>query len=312
VLIVTVTLNTSVDRTVAVPGFAIGTHLKGTLASCQPAGKGVNVSRGLAGLGVPSVVAGFVGQREATWFRDSFADLPATVALTPVDSSTRTCTTLLDPTSGTDTHVREAGPTVGPHHVAALTAQLAEWASPDTRFVFCGSLPPGVTRGDLADLMGACTARGAQVVADLNGAQLGTAVAARPLLIKPNVDELAELLGTDLAGASEDKLVAAARTLCDRVGTVVLTRGRDGALAVTPSAAWAARVDVADVRNTVGCGDAALAGILWGLWLGEPIERCLARAVACGGASAQAEAAGQIRPQDVAALLERTTVRVLA
>ncbi|MBL7224157.1 MAG: 1-phosphofructokinase, partial [Candidatus Brocadiae bacterium] len=117
-LIVTVTLNTSVDRTVAVPGFAIGTHLKGTLVSCQPAGKGVNVSRGLAGLGVPSVVAGFVGQREATWFHDSFADLPATVALTPVDSSTRTCTTLLDPTSGTDTHVREAGPTVGPHHVA--------------------------------------------------------------------------------------------------------------------------------------------------------------------------------------------------
>jgi 1-phosphofructokinase family hexose kinase len=309
VTIVTVTLNTSLDRTVEVPRFTVGGHVKGTLLGIQAAGKGVNVSRCLGRLGVPSVVSGLVGARDADRFAESFAGGPATVALVPVDAPTRVNTTILDPAQGTETHVREAGFPVRAEAIEALRERLRRLASPDAVAVFCGSLPPGLTDEHLAGFIAACQESGARIAADLNGPQLAAAIDAEPVLIKPNVAELGELLGRDLSAAPEDSLVAAARTVCDRVETVLLTRGRDGALAVTADRALAAAVDVPEVRSTVGCGDAALAGFLAGLWHQRPLEDCLASAVACGAASAMAPAAGQIDTRHVDGLRARLSVR---
>ncbi len=309
--IVTVTLNTSLDRTVEVPHFAVGGHLKGTLLGIQAAGKGVNVSRCLGRLGVPSVVTGLVGAREGEFFTESFADAPATVALLPVDAPTRVNTTILDPAQATETHVREAGFQVQVGDIQALRERLSGLASSDTVVVFCGSLPSGLTGEDLGSLIAACKDGGARIGADLNGPQLAVAVAAKPLLIKPNVAELGELLGRDLSDASEDALVEAARSTCDRVDTVLLTRGRDGALAVTAPRALAATADVQEVRSTVGCGDAALAGFLAELWRERPLDACLASAVACGAASAMAPAAGQIDPRQVQTLLGKVSIRAV-
>ncbi len=330
--IVTVTLNTSVDRTIEVPRFAVGGHLKGRLVRVQAAGKGVNVARCLTRLGVPSDVTGFVGIRELDFFRESLDEVrntecgmrnsqPATphsalrtphlirLDLVPVAEHTRTCTTILDPELGTDTHVREAGFHVQERELAALEAKLRSLASPDAIVVFCGSLPPGVTARHLAALVAACQENGAKVAADLNGSELGIAVAARALLIKPNVDELGEIVGRGLSSATEQELLRAARPLCDRVGTVLLTRGKKGALAVSEAGALSGAVEVGNVRNTVGCGDAFLAGYLAALWAGASPEQRLRQAVACGGANAMADAAGEIDPQVVADLAAKAKVR---
>jgi 1-phosphofructokinase family hexose kinase len=311
VTIVTVTLNTSLDRTVEVPHFAVGGHLKGTLLGVQAAGKGVNVSRCLGRLGVPSAVTGLVGAREAELFTQSFGNGPAKVALLSIDAPTRVNTTILDPAEGTETHLREAGFRVRPSDIQALRHRLMDLATPGSVLVFCGSLPPGIANDELRGLMAAGQETGARIAADLNGPQLAVAVAAKPLLIKPNVAELGDLLGRDLSAASVGTLVEAARSMCDRVDTVLLTRGRDGALAVTAERALAATVDVPEVRNTVGCGDAALAGFLAELWRERPFAACLASAVACGAASAMAPTAGQIDPLHVDALRARVSVRPL-
>ena len=310
--ITTVTLNTSVDRTLEVPGFAVGGHLKGTVVRVQPAGKGVNVSRCLARLGVASVVTGFVGRRELALFGESLAGTSAAVELVPVADATRANTTILDPQHGSDTHIREAGFRVEPDELAALRRKLATLAAPDAIFVFCGSLPPGVAGDALAELFAACQAGGARLVADLNGAELAVAVASRPLVVKPNVEELGEVVGRDLGSASEAELLDAARGLCDRVGTVLVTRGGDGALAVSRDGALACAVEVGPPRNTVGCGDAFLAGYLAGLWRREPPAERLRWAVACGSAAALAEAAGEVHPSQVAELAARARVRTLA
>ena len=309
--VVTVTLNTSVDRTLDVPGFAIGGHLKGRLARLQAAGKGVNVARCLATLGVPSVVTGFVGMRELALFRESLADTVAAVALVPVADATRTCTTILDPELGTETHIREAGFRVSPAELEALRERLGSLASPDALVVFCGSLPPGLEPAHVVGLVDVCLERGARVAADLNGAQLRAVVDRGAWLVKPNVEELGELLGRDLAAAIEAELLAAARSVCDRVQTVVLTRGRQGTLAVGPSWAIACTVDIAAARNTVGCGDAFLAGYLAGVWEDAPREECLRRATACGAASALTEAAGQIDAGTVHQLAQRARLRTV-
>jgi 1-phosphofructokinase family hexose kinase len=367
--VVTVTLNTSVDRTIEVPRFAVGGHLKGRLVRVQAAGKGVNVARCLARLGVPSVVTGFVGIRELEFFREGIelssrglharppsrgfhtrgrvtgaehageqptlprvgnpreeervenpreeelsrnpreGDCFPTMDLVPVAEPTRTCTTILDPELGTDTHVREAGFHVRERELAALEAKLRSLASPETIVAFCGSLPPGVTARHLAALIAACQENGAQIAADLNGSELAVAIAGRALLIKPNVEELGEVIGRDLSSATEQELIRAARPLCDRVGTVLLTRGKEGALAVSETEALSGAVDVGTVRNTVGCGDAFLAGYLAGIWAGAAPEERLRQAVACGGANALANAAGEIDPRVVAELAAKARVR---
>jgi len=305
-----VTPNTSVDRTLEVPRFAIGGHLRGRLLRQQPGGKGVNVARCLAVLGVQSLVTGFVGRRELPLFRES---LPPVVAseLVPVAEPTRTNTTILDPERGTDTHIRETGFAVRTQEVEALLAKLRAIATPDAVVVFCGSLPPGMTAAALGSLLAACRERGAEVAADLNGADLGAAVAARPLLIKPNVEELGECLGRDLSEAGEGQLLTAARALCDRVGTVLLTRGREGALAVRSGEALAASVEIGVPRNTVGCGDALLAGYLAGLWRGSAFSDALRLAVACGAAQALADAPGHLSPELAENLAKAARIRHL-
>lgn len=309
--VITVTPNTSVDRTLEVPGLALGGHLQGRLVRLQPGGKGVNVSRCLAALGVPSVVTGFVGAREQALFRESFAASAAAVDLVPVAAPTRTCTTLLDPERGTDTHIREPGAAVSPDELAALHAKLAALAGPDALVVFCGSLPPGMAGEHLAALLAACRARGAQVAADLHGAALAEALRARPLLVKPNVEELGECLGRDLAGAGEAELLAAARSLLDRVDTVLLTRGRRGALAARAAQALACVAAIPHARNTVGCGDAFLAGYLAGLARGAALADALRLAAACGAAQAASDAPGRLSPTQVAELAARAEVRAI-
>ncbi|HUT36515.1 MAG TPA: 1-phosphofructokinase family hexose kinase [Planctomycetota bacterium] len=309
--LVTVTPNTSVDRTLEVPHLVVGGHLKGRIVRLQPGGKGVNVSRCLAALGVPSVVAGLVGAAELALFRDSFAGTCATVELVPAAQPTRTCTTLLDPELGTDTHIRETGSAVTPGEVEALRARLEALATPGALVVFCGSLPPGMSDDDLASLLATCQARGAQVAADLNGSQLAAALAAGPLVVKPNVEELGECLGRDLSGAGEEVLVAAARSLLDRAGTVLVTRGRDGALAVRQGEAVAASVEVGAARSTVGCGDAFLAGYLAGLWRGMGFDESVRLAAACGAAQALAEAPGQLSAGHVEALAPSVAIRAI-
>ncbi|MFP4058798.1 MAG: 1-phosphofructokinase family hexose kinase [Candidatus Brocadiia bacterium] len=311
-VIITVTLNTSVDRTLEVPGFEVGGHLRGRLLAAQPAGKGVNVARCLDALGVPSVVAGLVGRREEPLFRESFEGTRVDLQLTPVADATRVNTTLLDPERGTDTHIRERGFQVAPPELAALERRLRGLAGAGALVVFCGSLPPGIDAAALRRLLAACQEAGARVGADLGGQELAVAVAARAGLITPNVLELGELLGRELEAAAEGQLVEAARGLLDRVGTVLVTRGADGALAVSRDGTTAGRATVERPRNTVGCGDAFLAGYLAALWRGQGPEERLRLALGCGAASALAEAAGQLDAGQARRLAERATLRPLS
>ena len=311
-VIVTVTLNTSVDRTLEVPGFAVGEHLKGRLVRVQHAGKGVNVSRCLARLDVPSVVTGFVGIRERILFEDSLAGTAAAVDLVPVAEPTRTNTTILDPVAGTDTHIRETGFRIQRDELTALALKLSGLASPQAVFAFCGSLPPGLSQSDLAGLFGVCQRGGGRLVADLNGTDLRAAIDAGAEAVTPNVEELGDVLGEDEGTASEAELLAACRGLCESVDTVLLTRAAQGALAICRDEAFTCKVDVENPRNTVGCGDAFLAGYLAALWRGESLGDGLRSACACGAANALTDAAGDIDPAQVAALAAQARLRPIA
>lgn len=322
-MIYTVTLNTALDRTIEVPHLTIGTVLQGRTICEQPAGKGVNLSRCLATLGVPSIVCGFVGAQEAHLFRLSFVGTKARVRLIPVGGRTRRDTTLIDPIAHTDTHIRESGYSLGRKDVAALRAELAAHAKPGDIVVFCGSLPPGLTPDTFASLLRHAKRLGCKVVVDTSDQALRVACRIHPYLIKPNRAELESLLPKDYQlGPQVEDIISAARVFIKEVENIAISLGKHGAILITPQAAYHATCPLppVKVKSTVGCGDAFLAGLIAGLHASRSRTRCtlpipaspiesLRLAVACGAACALTPVAGLIHLDDVARLLPLAQVR---
>ena len=309
-MIITVTFNTSIDRTLQVDDFRPGGVLKGQLLRWQPAGKGVNVSRCLAALGHESIVTGFVGEDQQSLFERSFDGTPATCDFVAVPGRTRENTTIIDPVNGTETHVRTDGFEVNDDHVSRLLETLAHHAEPGAMIVFAGSLPPGMRPEGLAELVRLANRLQCRAFVDAAGPVLRAAVREDLYAIKPNVRELEELVGWSVV--SDDELLRAGRALRDHIHVILVSRGSEGGVALGDDGAWSAQCPAVDVVNTVGCGDAFVAGFLAGQAEGRPLAASLALAVACGSANATSPVAGDIDPDKVRALENAAAVRTLS
>jgi len=307
-VIVTVTLNPAVDKVLEVPGFAVGAHARARVLSLLPAGKGVNVARGVARLGGQARATGLIGRNEERMFRESLASEGVEADFCVVPGRTRTNTTILDPDGHTTTHLRERGFRAGAEDLVALRALIERHLeeAPGATLVFAGSLPEGISRDAFAELLRACVEGGAEVVLDTNGPALRTAVATGAVrTVKPNLEELAECLGRPLGRQEAPK---AARELLENVQTVLLTLGDEGAYLVGEGLTLGRRCALkrGELRNTVGCGDAFLAGWLRGRELSDEPGEALRWAVAAGAASAMSESTVGYTLEDVQALLPRT------
>jgi 1-phosphofructokinase len=308
-MILTVTLNPAVDKVLEVPAFAVGAHARAAVKSLLPAGKGVNVARGIARLGGEARATGLIGRNEQRMFAESLAEEGVEAEFWPVAGLTRTNTTILDPDAHTTTHLRERGFRVGAEDVAAigtlLERRLSEW--PGATVVFAGSLPDGLSSDAFAGLVRSCAGRGAEVVVDTNGPALRAAVESRAVsTVKPNLEELAECVGRPV---QRRDALDAARELLGCVTTVLLTLGEEGAYLVTRAGATGRRCPLGpgELGNTVGCGDAFLAGWLRGRQISSGPCEALSWAVAAGAASAMSETTVGYTLADVETLLRRCT-----
>jgi len=273
--IITVTLNPAVDKVLRVPGFHVGGHMQAEPVSRAAAGKGVNVARGLARLGVSVEVCAFMDVETERMFTESLAGEGVSVHYCTVPGRVRTNTTIFDPVARTTTHLREPGFTVSAADVdrmgALLVTRIA--AHGECVVVLSGSLPPGMDVDAFVALLRRCAEAGGQVVVDTSGPALRAAVDSGVVsAIKPNAEELPE----------------AARELIGRVDMVLLTLGAAGAWAVDAHGATGRCCALAEseLGNTVGCGDAFLAGWLHGRACGESVASALEWGVAAGAAAA--------------------------
>ncbi|MEV8423872.1 1-phosphofructokinase family hexose kinase [Streptomyces niveus] len=315
-MILTVTLNTALDITYRTA--ALTPHATNRVAevSERPGGKGINVARVLAALGHESVVTGFVGGRTGDALREllaaegpggrpahaSASDAPVTDALVPIAGTTRRTIAVVDETTGDTTQLNEPGPTVTPAEWAAFLTSYEGLAARADAVALCGSLPPGIHVGAYAELVRLARAAGRPVLLDTSGEPLRRGIAARPDLVKPNADELAQLTG------SREPL-RATRDARRRGGrSVVASLGAAGLLAATPDGSWRAAPPMAVRGNPTGAGDSAVAGLLSGLVERLPWPERLARAVALSAATVLAPAAGEFDREAYADLLPRVAV----
>ena len=302
-MIVTLTANPSLDRTVALPGPLLRGEVQRAVSVRQESGgKGVNVSRALvaSGLTTVAVLPGAEADPVLAGLRDG--DVP--FAALPIGEPLRSNVALTEP-GGVTTKINEPGPVLSADQQEALIGLLLDHARGASWVVLAGSLPPGVP----ADFYATVTRRlrsmdhgsGAPLIAvDSSGEPLAAAISGdalgKPDLLKPNAEELVELAAAagfathksaeELEADPEAAAVAASAVVRSGVGAVLATLGSKGAVLVTADGAWLATHPPVTAVSTVGAGDSSLAGYLLASSQGAAPADCLRQAVAHGAAAA--------------------------
>ncbi|WP_370332285.1 1-phosphofructokinase [Mycolicibacterium hippocampi] len=295
-MIVTVTPNPSIDRTVTLPSpLTRGAVHRVTSVTSQAGGKGVNVARALTLAGVESVAVLPAATNDP--LVSALQSVGVSYRIVPTTEPARTNLTVTEP-DGTTTKINEPGAALDETAVRALTDAVLEAADGAAWVVMSGSLPPGVPNSWYGDVVALLASRPCRVAVDTSDAPLAALVGAldrgAPDLIKPNAEELASVLGLS-AQALEDAVeqgdpgpvVSAARQLIDRgIGAVLATLGAAGAVLVDQNGAWMATPPPIVPRSTVGAGDSSLAGYVRAEVGGAVPPQRLQMAVAYGSAAA--------------------------
>lgn len=278
--IFTVTPNPVLDRTLTVPQLILDDVLRAAEVHLDAGGKGFNVSRALAAMGTPSTAMAFLGGSTGQKLAQMMAARGVLCDFTPIAEETRTNIVVQEP-GGRHLKVNEAGPEIAPDEVQAMLSRIGEVAQEGDIWVFAGSLPRGVAADFYRICIATVQARGARAVLDVNGDSLLEGLRARPFLAKPNLQEAGQATGREVR--TIDDAWCALQSLIDG-GVIIaaISMGADGLITANGGQFVWARPPSVVARNTVGAGDATVAGMIWALAQGWELEECARYGVACG------------------------------
>jgi 1-phosphofructokinase len=279
VRIATLSLNPAVDQTARVPGFTAGRVNRVEWEQSDAGGKGVNVASFLADFGQRVAVTGLLGRANTEPFVELFARKGIADHFVRLPGRTRVNVKIVDQVLDQVTDINFPGLSPRSADLLSLVETVDGLCQDTDWFVLSGSVPAGVPANVYADLVKRLKGRDKQVVLDASGAPFAEAVSSGPDIIKPNIEELSELIGRPLKAQAE--VMAAARSLVDTgVGMVAVSMGADGALFVQGNAAVLAIPPAITVKSTVGAGDAMVAGLVVGRLRGLDLAGCARLATA--------------------------------
>jgi 1-phosphofructokinase len=300
-MIVTVTPNPSLDRTLEVDELRRGEVVRAHAVRTDAGGKGVNVSRALVANGHPSRAVLPLGGPDGEVLASLLHALGIEVAAVPIADAVRSNVTIVEP-DGTVTKVNAPGPRLTQVEVEALVERAVEAAQRADWVVASGSLAPGMPPDLYARLADAVEAVGARIAVDSSGPALQSVLSVRPDVLKPNEEELSEVTGDVPSTLGE--VVDAAQDLQDHgIATVLVSLGATGAVLIQDGEVLHAESEVVVPRSTVGAGDALLAGFLAA---GGDGATALAEGVAWGTAACALPGTAVPGPED----LRRDLVRI--
>jgi len=312
-MIITVTLNAAIDKSLSVPNFRLGRRHRTVDQTTMPGGKGINVARALKTLGQPVIATGFAGGATGTRIVEQLTQESILNDFVRIREESRTNTAVHDPTNGQQTEINERGPAVSGKELELFRDKLLYLARGADIVVFAGSLPRGVEPDLYAQLVKELRKLDVRTVVDADGEPMRLAVRAGPDVISPNVTEAEELVGHEF-NDEEDRLIAvremvqlgareAIMTLPDGCMASVLVGG-----APVLHRVW---IQPREAVASVGAGDAFLAGLVAARYQGRPAADALRFGVACGAESTQRLGAGLLEPREVERLVGETEVRLI-
>jgi 1-phosphofructokinase len=283
-MIATVTLNPAIDKTMLVPGFRIGVTNRGQVERVDLGGKGINVARAARHFGCPVSALGFLAASDGNPISDALTAAGISNEFIYVPGETRVNLKIKDLAAGTETEINEPGFRVEPEHLRCLENKIRQYARRCSVMVFSGSLPPGAPANVYTDFIDIARQCGARTILDADGAALKSGIAACPDLIKPNRAEAEELLGIRIT--NEDELRrAASELLALGPRMVVISLGKDGALAACAETFWRGYPPSVTAASSVAAGDSMVAALAHAMVTDLPTEEALRLAIAAGTAT---------------------------
>jgi 1-phosphofructokinase family hexose kinase len=304
-MIITVTLNAAIDKSLSVPNFRLGRRHRTVEQRTMAGGKGVNVARTLKALGQPVIATGFAGGVTGTHIVEQLTDEAVLNDFVRIREESRTNTSVLDPTTGEQTEINERGPSVSEGEVQLFADKLLYLARGAAIVVFAGSLPRGVDPEIYASLIRDLARMEVTTVIDTDGEPLHHAVRAEPDVVSPNVLEAEELVGHEFANEDERSLaVREIAALGPREAIMTLPDGCYARVLIDGQPSLRrARVQPREPVAKSGSGDAFLAGYLAARYESRAPDQCLRFGVACGAESTARLGAGLIDPREARRLI---------
>jgi 1-phosphofructokinase family hexose kinase len=312
-VILTVTLNAAIDRTVAVPTFRQGHRHRAVEASTVAGGKGVNVARALKILGRPVIATGLAGGPTGARLMERLGEESILTDFTWIAGESRTNLAVIDPTTGEQTEINERGPEVSAEELERFLEKLLYLARGARICVIAGSQPPSVPDAFAARMVTELKQLGVETILDIEGEPLIAALRAGPGAVTPNVSEAEGAVGHEF-GDREDLLTGLQGLIELGAGEAMITRSNGCVASVLEGNERRAYEVVApdlEPVATVGSGDAFLAGFVACRFDGAAPRDCLRFAVACGAESTQHFGAGSVDPAALDGLLGQVEISSL-
>jgi 1-phosphofructokinase family hexose kinase len=312
-VIVTVTMNAAVDRTLTVPNFQVGQRHRASAALTLAGGKGINIARALKQLQVPVVATGLAGGRSGTRIVEELTAEAILNDFVRIRDDSRTSTAVVDPMSGSYSEINEWGPHVDAEELEMLREKLRYLSRGAEMVVFAGSLPRGVAADFYGETVRDLNRRGVPTAVDTEGEPLAHGVEAEPFLVSPNQREAEGLVGQEFDDRAD--LVMALDSIAERGARNVFITQEDGCFALIREERQVLRLLATAPRlepvSAVGSGDVLVAALLAARMEGRPPDESLRAAVAAGAASTLEVGAGRFDPREAARIRDSVVVEEL-
>ncbi|UAL51795.1 MULTISPECIES: 1-phosphofructokinase family hexose kinase [Metabacillus] len=305
-MILVVSLNPAVDIRYSVPEFQPGNINRPVLKEKTAGGKGLNAARVLSLLGYkPLFITGFSGGKQGEWIQSELDCSSIPYHFQEIKEETRTCIAILS--SCSQTEVLEAGPEISESEMKNFIDLFRAKVKEASLIILSGSLPKGVPADFYRTLGEIIKLEKKRMLLDSSGESLKYGIEASPFLIKPNLQELSQLLKRKQLSVEE--AIKGALSLCEKgVCYTLVSLGSDGAILASEKGVWKAVLPSIEIKNPVGSGDSMLAGAAFGMQLHLHPGDLLRFACACGTANAAEEKTGFIKESTVMELYQKIQV----
>jgi 6-phosphofructokinase 2 len=282
-MVYTITLNPALDRNIWIEKVRMNDSNRIRDEKRYAAGKGIDVSRVLTAFGIRNRALGFVGGFDGEEMEGRLLNEGISCNFTKISGETRTNIVIYDEETESQTIFSAGGPEIEPYELMRLIEQVEKLEHPEF-VIICGSLPPGVNPEIYYKIMEIARSKGSKIVLDTDGDALKTGIQISPDVIKPNIHELSRLSGRELKDIGQ--VIRTAQEICDRgTRTVLVSMGARGILLASEKELHLAVPPRVKVVNTIGAGDSAVAGYVFGILTGKTMQEALVCAVAAGTAT---------------------------
>lgn len=309
-MILTVTLNAAVARTLVVPSLTLGHRHRAPESIALAGGKGINVARSLRSLGVPVLATGFAGGRNGDTIRDGLSEAAIPFDLVEIEEHSRTSTAIIDPMAGTQTEINEYGPSVSPAEAQEFSRRFEHLMEYATAVVFAGSMPPNLDESFLVGLLQRARDRNLYTVVDSTPTVLRATLKASPSLVSPNQHEAESVVGFDFI-EEEDFPRGLSRLIELGAGAACITSPEGHSYLAMDGGVVSAVAPHVETVSPIGSGDAYLAGLLAGILHRDlPSVDAVRLAAGCAAANAETLGAGHFEARRAEELAEAVQIGI--